>query len=117
MQHKPLTILVEGFFVDKGVDPQYNPRTMENRETYLERAERLLEVLDSSPQGMSSAQRVHLLVDLAKIETSRILADSQRLLAQTQAEANRLKRIELGLRQEPRDRVPSVTDIPPAGDF
>lgn len=101
---------------------------MKNRETYLERAERLFEVLDSNPQGLPSIQRVHLLVDLAKIETSRILADSQRLLAETQAEANNLRRIELGLGQKPLltdsplvakpwDRLPSVTDILPAGDF
>ena len=82
---------------------------MKDNGTYLERAIRLFESMDSSP-SIRSEEKVHLLVDLAQVEATHALARSQRLLVKTQLEANRLRRIELGIAEPGDIRKPGITD-------
>lgn len=93
------------FFVDKMADPQYNPRTMADLETGRSIYQRAIEAVDGLGPTSSPIDGVRVIVELAHVEATRLLADSQRLLAETQVEANRLRRIELGM-AEPGDLSP-----------
>jgi hypothetical protein len=61
------------------------------------RFERASKAVDRMPTLSSVAEENKILVDLAQVEATRLLAESQRLLAEAMREANALKRIELGL--------------------
>lgn len=85
----------EGFFVDKMADPQYNLWTM----TDIDRGEnygRAVEFVNKRASGFSSpVDEARAYMGIAQLEATHTLANSQRLLAETIVEANRLKRIEL----------------------
>lgn len=98
-----------------GVIWQYNPQAMgrEREASYFQRAAEAVESFSPS----SPVDRAKLLIDLASIESSRLLAESQRLLAEVTREANTLKRIELGLGEELPLQISDVYAGAPVADL
>lgn len=90
---------------------------MAEGETYLEKARSFFEsverIYQAGSYGPTDFEQLGAMVGLAQAETSLILAESQRLLTQTLEEANRLKRIELGLENPQPGGVANVHDSIP----
>lgn len=88
---------------------------MTDQETGRSVYQRAIEAVDGLMPTSSPIDGVRVIVELAHVEATRLLADSQRILAETMAEANRLKRIELGLKGESgssSSQTPLLADSP-----
>ncbi len=92
--------IAECIFVDKRLRPQYNPQAMKEGTIFARARDHLdMAEIDLSETFPKPPEFFIALACLAQAEAAFALTQSQRLLAETQVEANRLKRIELGIVQ------------------